>query len=380
MFRTFLISIIGFSLAQISCSSRTRVTGFKAPVETVSNLAEPSPRAMHTAIWVGDGMLVWGGLLDQTKKIELSGGSIFYPETQKWERIPLIQREPISRYHHSGIRAEDEFIVWGGTDGGLGEPTDSGFRYSLTDKEWRDVSSIDSPTARSGHTANWDGKHMIIWGGWNGQQFLADGKYYDPKEDKWHPMPPNDILAGRAYHTSLIAGDKLLIWGGLNETGVLDTGAVFDMKTKAWSPIVTEGAPQSRMGHSAVWTGDSMIIWGGSDNIDRYFRNGYSYDPESKTWTRLSKKQSPPARESHSSVWTGKEMIIWGGSRRNINFRYGAAYNPESDSWRPIRTQQRNFGRKHHSAVWTGEKMIIWGGKNGEKFIEAGENYSLTVD
>lgn len=344
----------------------------KLITEDISNNYAPSPRAMHTAIWTGDGMLIWGGLLDEKVGIRVTGGGIYNPQKDTWRDIPTIFNHPFSLYHHSAKLWNSKFIVWGGIKGDMGHHTNFGAMLDLTTMEWTNLTRDNAPTPRSGHTAVIAQDSMIIWGGFSGADYLNDGAYFNLKEQTWEAIeePPKEFPP-RAYHTAIITEDSMIIWGGMNHNGPLNTGASYDFKTKTWNLLTNENAPIARSGHTAVWTEDQMIVWGGSGEDNRYLNSGAIYDPKNDAWIAITNKKSPRGRELHTAVWTGKEMIIWGGSGKKGLLKYGGIYNPQKDKWKKLKTKDKIQSRSMHSLVWTGSEMILWGGKTNKsrKFI-----------
>ena len=58
-----------------------------------------------------------------------------------------------------------EMIVWGGNDG---NQSNAGGRYNPSMDTWTATNSAAAPSARSLHTAVWTGNEMIVWGGYDG--------------------------------------------------------------------------------------------------------------------------------------------------------------------------------------------------------------------
>lgn len=126
-----------------------------------------SARSMHTAVWTGDRMLVWGGFT--------SDGAAYFPETRKWERLDDDARiQP--RLRHSAVWTGSQMLVWGGE--GPGGTYADGSAYDPARDAWQGLA--DAPiSARGGHTAVWTGDAMLVWGGSNANQaFFADGAAY----------------------------------------------------------------------------------------------------------------------------------------------------------------------------------------------------------
>jgi N-acetylneuraminic acid mutarotase len=214
-------------------------------------------------------------------------------------------------------------------------------RALIDDIRW--IPSIPVPSPRSGHTAVWTGKEMIIWGGYcydglgypmsscEDLYYLNTGGRYDPETDTWKPISTTNAPEGRNGHTAIWTGKEMIVWGGWGDS---NTGGRYDPETDTWKPISTINTPQGRSGHTAVWTGKEMIIWGGEfwqpfiDGVFCYLNTGGRYDPATDTWKLTSTKGAPSKRYGHVGIWTGKEMIVWGGYDGNNYLNTGARYKP----------------------------------------------------
>ena len=91
---------------------------------TATNVADaPSPRDLHTAVWTGSNMIVWGG----TGGINFNSGGRYNPATDSWIVMTSIISDHIPRYLHTAIWTGTHMIVWGGnSDVGL---LNTGGRY-----------------------------------------------------------------------------------------------------------------------------------------------------------------------------------------------------------------------------------------------------------
>jgi N-acetylneuraminic acid mutarotase len=122
----------------------------------------PSARYHHTAVWTGSEMIVWGGW-DGYIIGGLSDGGRYNPLANSWTAVTT-NSAPIKRNLHTAVWTGSEMIVWGGENGNTGILKDGG-RYNPTGNNWTAVSNLGTPDARSLHTAVWTGSEMIVWGG-----------------------------------------------------------------------------------------------------------------------------------------------------------------------------------------------------------------------
>jgi N-acetylneuraminic acid mutarotase len=281
---------------------------------------------------------------------------------------------PSPRSSHSAVWDGKRMIVWGGDspDG----PQRTGGMYDPVTRLWQSTSTANAPSARFGATAVWTDTKMVVWGGNNGGA-LNTGGVFDPVTNTWQVISLKDAPSSRGQHTAVWTGTKVLIWGGYDGGSNLATGGAYDPATDAWTPISTSNAPSQRRAHTAVWTGSRMIIFGGfgfdpAQGIDNvYLANGAEYDPAMDQWTALQPIGQPSPRQNHTAVWTGTEMLVWGGDASGAFAQDGSKYSVQQVAWTPMNGPFPE-GRALHTALWIGDKMIVWGGYNGNPLNSGG--------
>src|SRR5206468_816163 len=125
----------------------------------------PATRVLHTAVWTGSEMIVWGGLNSNSY---LSTGGRYDPNTDIWTATSTVS-SPSARDHHTAVWTGSEMMIWGGFFyDGIAHYLNTGGRYNPSTDAWTAVSNTNEPGARSEHTAVWTGSEMIVWGGGNG--------------------------------------------------------------------------------------------------------------------------------------------------------------------------------------------------------------------
>ena len=335
------------------------VTDTWSPTSLGANV--PSVRALHTAVWTGAEMIVWGG--STTASSNLQSGGRYNPSTDAWETTSLGTGVPAARRDHTAVWTGTEMIVWGGTAGSL---LKTGSRYTPATNSWTPTSTgANVPSERANHTAVWTGTEMIILGGGYGPPIgPITGGRYRPATNSWEPTSVGaGVPEGRLFHTAVWTGTEVIVWGGSSSSGYLDSGGRYDPATDAWTPTTTTAnVPSPRFYETAVWTGSEMIVWGGL-HIET-LNTGGRYDPAIDAWTPTGTTDGVPwPRYNHTAVWTGTEMIVWGGGEVNSGSSTGGRYDPVMDRWLPTSTGLNvPAPRSYHTAVWTGSEMIVWGG------------------
>jgi len=128
----------------------------------------PTARDAHTAVWTGSEMLVWGGYFNDGTEQWLDTGGRYSPSSNTWVATNVVNA-PTARSIHSAVWTGSEMIVWGGNNGDIGFPYDlnSGGRYNPSANSWTPTSLLNAPCIRRLPTSVWTGSEMIVWGGFS---------------------------------------------------------------------------------------------------------------------------------------------------------------------------------------------------------------------
>jgi N-acetylneuraminic acid mutarotase len=92
----------------------------------------PSVRSLHSAVWTGSEMIVWGGR-GNTAGSYLGDGGRYNPQSNTWAPVTTVGA-PSPRDIHSAVWTGTEMIVWGGF-GATGYLNDGG-RYNPVADTW----------------------------------------------------------------------------------------------------------------------------------------------------------------------------------------------------------------------------------------------------
>ena len=312
----------------------------------------PDARRLHTAIWDGNRMIIWGG--DAAFQYMNSGGR-YDPLLNTWTPTAT-SGAPSARSFHTAVWTGTHMVVWGGYGGSY---LSTGGRYDPVEDSWTPTSTTNPPAARLNHTSIWTGSLMITWGG----QPFGTGRRYDPIADSWTFISTEGEPSARTDHTATWTGSRMVIWGG-SGGGLLNTGGRYDPMTDSWAPTSAINMVRRRF-HTAIWTGDKILIWGGSNpsNNPSVLNSGAQYDPVTDQWTFTNLMGAPAARFHHTAVWTGSRMVVWGGTGDpGVVGTTGGRYEPVLDQWEPTSTENAPSPRSQHTAVWIGNSMVVWGG------------------
>ncbi len=278
---------------------------------------------------------------------------------------------PSRRVFHGSAWNGNHLAIFGGENGN-GVPVADGALYEPVGDVWLPLPTANGPSARRWPACVWAGSELFVWGGDGSADSTAlrgDGARYQPLNGRgtWAPTPADGAPGARIQHTVVWTGSEVLLWGGftnLPALGPLDDGARYRPGDPSFTPIPGGQGPEKRMDHSAVWTDSEMIVWGGHDGLRTPYDSGGIFTPSSGAWRPTTKASAPTPRLGHVAVWTGSEMIVWGGQALGIGdgLGTGGAYDPTTDRWRILPTEGAPSPRVYTSAAWTGSEMIVWGG------------------
>ena len=335
----------------------------------------PTARTGASGVWTGSRMIVWGGG-DFTPAF-FNTGAQYDPVTDSWTPTSTTNA-PTGRTQHSAVWTGSRMVVWGGANG---PSLNTGGIYDPIANSWLagGTSAANAPTARLLHTALWTGSKMIVWAGTpEGTTFLNTGGQFDPVANSWLAGGTSltNAPTARGRHAAVWTGSQMIVWGGFDGTNYLDTGGLYNPVANSWfaGGTSTTNVPTARRFHTAVWTGSRMVVWGGFNGGN--LNSGGRYDPVGNSWTATSVVGAPSARIDHTAVWTGSKMIVWGGTP-NQTPGTGGLYDPAADTWLPTATSNAPAGVQDYAVVWTGSRMIVWGGIASGVPVDTGGVYAI---
>ncbi|HEX6849787.1 MAG TPA: kelch repeat-containing protein [Candidatus Polarisedimenticolaceae bacterium] len=320
----------------------------------------PLPRVAHSAVWSGSELLIWGGNL--TGGHELGAGGRYDPALDAWTPMSLTNEPAAPRTLHSAVWTGTAMIVWGGSTA-FGVPLDTGGVYAVASNVWTPIPSTPSVPARMDHRAVWSGSRMLLFGGRDSTSgtptYFGDGWSYDPAAGTWNPLPGSGAPSPRALHASAWTGSSMLVWGGF-DGGFPNTGARFDPSANAWSPI----APLNQQIASldAAWSGLRMFVFGESSS-NRW--RGFAYDALADAWTPMTEVGEPATTSPPRGIEWACDRAYSIGSIGDGN----ASYDPGLDRWTPIaKSPQAPWLAQNRDVVAAGSRLLVWPGDNGEAY------------
>ncbi len=163
-------------------------------------------------------------------------------------------------------------------------------------------------------------------------------------------------IGGRKGHRMVWTGSTVIVWGGIESSEELAEsdlfmpayGAVYDPATDTWRQ--TSDAPiEGRYRPVMAWTGSRMLVWGGEIALPGgYADDGAIYNPATDQWRSLP---SAPLKASDPvGGWVAGRFVV-------VTDTHAAAYLPETDSWEPLPSAPIRPGIR--SAVVIGDRLVV---------------------
>ena len=115
-------------------------------------------------------MIIWGGYYYDTNPHSFNTGGRYNPSNDSWTPTSTSANCPATgRYIHTAVWTGTEMIIWGGSQyssgDGIYRPTQTGGKYHPTSDTWTMTSTgANCPSNRYYHTVVWTRMEMIIWG------------------------------------------------------------------------------------------------------------------------------------------------------------------------------------------------------------------------
>jgi N-acetylneuraminic acid mutarotase len=278
-----------------------------------------APADKSAAVWTGKEVLVWGGGATPENTPAPAGGR-YNPENDTW-RPMTTAGAPSARTLHSAVWTGSELVVWGGSGYFSNSGTNTGGRYNPETDTWRPTTTAGAPEVRLWNSAVWTGAELVVWGGsgsaTDASRFLNTGARYNPVSDTWQPTSTDGAPQGRSHHRAVWTGSQMIVWGGLVPvvwTGGGDpvyTGARYNPLTDVWTPTSLQSPASRRHSHAQVWTGSQMIVFGGTGPSGAAKQDGAVYNaPGSTTPGNLPPTVSLTAPAGGTSYQSGDTVQL----------------------------------------------------------------------
>jgi DNA-binding CsgD family transcriptional regulator len=273
--------------------------------------AQMPTRRAHLALAVASGRIF--AIAGQTPEGSTPVVEIYNPADDIWTRGA---DKPTPTSYVSAAIIGSEICVPGGCDA-ENTPTSKVEVYSPADDSWREVSPL--PEARCAYAvASLDGL-LYLFGGWDGERYVATVFVYDPRAETWTEGTPMGTERGLAAAAPL--GGRLYVVGGYDGTQELTTCTVYNPAEGTWE----ECAPLAvgRGGLGLVSLGGQLYAIGGGGRRT-YLGFNERYSPNYDRWSAV---ETPIVGEWRSPGVVVMDNVVyaiggWSGDYLSLNQVY----------------------------------------------------------
>ena len=253
--------------------------------------SRPLPTARANMALVGSGLNLYliGG---ETTAGATNTISIFNTTDLVWQEGAA---KPTAVTEITGAELFGEIYVPGGKLAD-GMPTNVVEVYSPANDQWRTVTPL--PTAVSGGLVLSDGSFLYLFGGWDGENYLADAYRFDPAANSWQILP--SMATARAFVTGGVVKGNLYVVGGYDGERPLNLCTYFMPATSAsenqgsWHDCADTLLPRAGAGAAALL--NKLYVFGGGA-FGEPIAYSESYDPDADEWSVVN---TPPLGEAPS--------------------------------------------------------------------------------
>jgi DNA-binding CsgD family transcriptional regulator len=233
----------------------------------------PTRRAYLALATVGGHLIAISG---QTPEGITAAVEIYDPADDIWTRG---SDKPTPATYISGAVIGTEVYVPGGCDE-AGTPAQVVEVYDALADSWRTVSPLLEP--RCAYALATLDQRLYLFGGWDGEQYVATVYVYDPQADTWTESVPLDTERGFAAAAPLQG--RFYVVGGYNGERELATCAAYDPPAEVWGQCAPLAVGRGGLGLVAVG-GQLYAIGGGG--WTSYLGFNERYNPNGDTWSTV---------------------------------------------------------------------------------------------
>ncbi len=173
-----------------------------------------------------------------------------------------------------------------------------------------------APSRRFGYVSVVHNNKFILWGGFDGTQWLNDMYEFDFERRKWREIHAHGQLPSVRSCPAWCKDDKhVYIHGGYDGVERKSDFYLCDLTTYTWTEVPSKGTPPSpRYFHSCCLYDDKMFTYAGYSGSQR-LSDMYSYDFKTQFWSQVdcTYGQCPSGRSSLVAQVYDNHLYIFGG-------------------------------------------------------------------
>ncbi|MDF1563610.1 MAG: hypothetical protein P1V51_11235 [Deltaproteobacteria bacterium] len=342
----------------------------------------PPPRYGHTAAFdpVRGKVLIHGGRRYLPSGTSELASDLWEWTGVEWQEITPATPGPARRYHTMATDwARSRVVVFGGQDETF-TGTSTVFEWNGVD--WLAPNPAPGPSARSRHGMAWDPVRgtTLVFGGEDAGWFLLGDAW------EWNGAAWSPLLAGNPttleYAAASWDGKSIILSGGYD--GEADRDDTWRLSGSQWRRLGSSAAPVRDGYYSYNLAYDAarqeVILFGGIDSLGTYLNETWRWD--GTAWSQAYPASSPPPRADAELVYDAarQQLLLFGGHQgmpatSDIWTWDGANWSSPELTTNPVNFN--NTGMAYDEVA--GEVVLIAGTSFDETWVFDGGDWSQRV-
>ena len=306
--------------------------------------------------------------------------------TNTWTNMNPATSPSPRRGHAMAYDSEsDRVILFGGYNGVVA--LQETWAYDFNTNTWTNMNPGTKPGARYLHAMAYDSEsdRVILFGGYVGSSYKNDTWVYDFNTNTWTDVNPSIHPGQRDYHAMAYdsESDRVILFGGYDGTNYLSDTWAYDFNTNTWTNMNPGYYPQLRYGHAMTYDSqsDRIILFGGW-YTGSYLSDIWAYNFNINLWTNMKPNVEPAGRYQHAMAYDSesKVVIMAEGSTAGGRSNEVWAYNYSSTLWVYLNPPLRGRAGHTMSYDWKNRLMVMAGGYNESLMLDDTWGYDAGIN
>jgi large repetitive protein len=264
-----------------------------------------TPRANHIAVRLLDGKVLIASGNGNPFGTILTSAELYDPDTGTWSsagNLSVARQSP-----KATLLADGRALVTGGVvSGGFSNTAEI---YDPATGVWSPTGTMNSARVLHSVTLLSDGRVLVAGGSAANFTPIQQGtaEIYDPATNIW--TLTGELTVPRQTHTTiLLANGKVLVTGGADSQQILANAELYDPATGQWSATGNLTSPRVLHTLTVLANGKVLAAAGAAANSGSVLKSAEHYDPATGNWAATAELKA--ARLNHTATLLSNDKVL----------------------------------------------------------------------